>query len=199
MSVQQAYAEMIGKEDLTLERYQVRSFASGHREHGQLSSNGQVYAYLKRLGYIVTRVKQPTPSYPIPPPYPSPISAVQRRSLMEVVLHPLKFLLFRIAALLTPAFNWWSPIGISPLLGINMNHRKSNMPPDWTALTTLTGSIFQALRFIPHGHGMPLKVKSPSPLAGESPYVHFFNVYKPNTPYKKTNPPVPDFAISVVR
>jgi len=40
MSVQQAYAEMIGKEDLTLERYQVRFFAPGHPKHGQLSCNG---------------------------------------------------------------------------------------------------------------------------------------------------------------
>jgi tRNA-splicing endonuclease subunit Sen54 len=80
-----------------------------------------------------------------------------------------------------------------------MNYRKSNIPPDWTTLTTLAGSIFRTLRFIPHGHGVPLKVKQPSPVAGESPYAHFFNVYKPNTPYKKTDPPVPDFAISVVR
>lgn len=40
MSVQQAYAEMIGKEDLTLERYQVRFFAMGHHECGQLNRNG---------------------------------------------------------------------------------------------------------------------------------------------------------------
>lgn len=118
---------------------------------------------------------------------------------MEVVLHPLKFLLSRIATLLTPAFDWWRPIMISPLLGINMNYRESNMSQDWIVLTIPVGSIFQALRFIPHGHGVPLKTKPPSPLAGESPYTHFFNVYKPNTPYKKTNPPVPDFAISVVR
>lgn len=31
MSVQQAYAEMVGKEDLTLERYQVRLFSKIHR------------------------------------------------------------------------------------------------------------------------------------------------------------------------
>ena len=30
MSVQQSYAEMIGREDLTLERYQVRCFSRGH-------------------------------------------------------------------------------------------------------------------------------------------------------------------------
>jgi len=118
---------------------------------------------------------------------------------MEVILHPLRFLLSRIATLLTPAFNWWRPIRISPLLGINMNYRKSKIPLDRTALTAPTGSIFRALRFIPHGHGVPLKVKPLSSLARESPYTHFFNVYKPNTPYKKTNPPVPDFAISVVR
>ena len=40
MSVQQAYAEMIGREDLTLERYQVRSFTPGNHEHGQLNCNG---------------------------------------------------------------------------------------------------------------------------------------------------------------
>ena len=39
MSVQQAYAEMIGREDLTLERYQVRFFPSGHTKSVQLSSN----------------------------------------------------------------------------------------------------------------------------------------------------------------
>lgn len=80
-----------------------------------------------------------------------------------------------------------------------MSYGRLKMPPDLIALTTPTGSIFQALRFIPHGHGIPLKVKPSSPLVGESSYVHFFNVYKPNTPYKKTNPPVPDFAVSVVR
>ncbi|KAF9777543.1 tRNA-splicing endonuclease subunit sen54 N-term-domain-containing protein [Thelephora terrestris] len=163
MSVQQAYAEMIGKEDLTLERY-------------------QVYAYLKRLGYVVTRVKQPTPLYPLPPPYPSPFFAVQRKSLLQMVLYPIRFMITRITTLFAPAFNWWKPIRISPLLGINMGYR----------------SIFRALRFIPHGHGIPLKANPKHPQAEESPYVHFFNLYKPSTPYKKTSPPVPDFAISVV-
>ncbi|KAJ8453965.1 hypothetical protein ONZ45_g19492 [Pleurotus djamor] len=49
MSVQQAYSEMIGTENLTLERY-------------------QVYSYLKRLGYVVTRAEAPTPSYPVTRP-----------------------------------------------------------------------------------------------------------------------------------
>jgi len=40
MSVQQAYAEMIGREDLNLERYQVRFSPRGHHKSVQLSSNG---------------------------------------------------------------------------------------------------------------------------------------------------------------
>ena len=37
MSVQQAYAEMIGREDLTLERYQVRLLFRGYAEFVRLS------------------------------------------------------------------------------------------------------------------------------------------------------------------
>jgi len=40
MSVQQAYAEMIGREDLTLERYQVRLLPRGYPEPCRLSCNG---------------------------------------------------------------------------------------------------------------------------------------------------------------
>ena len=37
MSVQQAYTEMIGREDLTLERYQVRFFLEDAIQHGRLN------------------------------------------------------------------------------------------------------------------------------------------------------------------
>ncbi|KAF8310978.1 hypothetical protein DL93DRAFT_2061606 [Clavulina sp. PMI_390] len=52
LTVQQAFAEMIGKESLTLARY-------------------QCYSCLKRLGFIVTRAVPPpsSPSYPVPPPH----------------------------------------------------------------------------------------------------------------------------------
>jgi tRNA-splicing endonuclease subunit Sen54 len=40
MSVQQAYAEMIGNEGLTLERYQVRFVSRGYIESVQLSCAG---------------------------------------------------------------------------------------------------------------------------------------------------------------
>lgn len=135
----------------------------------------------------------------MPPPYPSPVFAVQRKSPIQIALYPIRFMISRIISLFTPAFDWWKPITISPLLGINMNYRWSDVLLGYTTLTIPSGSIFRALRFIPHGHGTPLKTRPHSPLAKDSPYAHFFNVYKPNTPYKKTNPPVPDFAISVVR
>ncbi|KAK7690178.1 hypothetical protein QCA50_006829 [Cerrena zonata] len=50
MMVQQVSAEMIGKEDLSSEKY-------------------QVYAYLRRLGYVVTRTNPPTPAYPRAAPF----------------------------------------------------------------------------------------------------------------------------------
>lgn len=50
MSVQHVYTEMIGRECLTLEKY-------------------QVYAYLKRLGYAVMRAEPPDLYYPIPAPF----------------------------------------------------------------------------------------------------------------------------------
>lgn len=54
MSVQQAFAEMLGAGDVTLEHYQViiallRSL--------QTHSCAQVYSYLKRFGYIVRRAQ----------------------------------------------------------------------------------------------------------------------------------------------
>jgi len=53
-----------------------------------------------------------------------------------MVLHPLKLALSRIAALFAPSFNWWRPIRISPLLGINMDYGQFDMLLDSTVLTT---------------------------------------------------------------
>ncbi|KAG9315968.1 tRNA-splicing endonuclease subunit sen54 N-term-domain-containing protein [Chiua virens] len=61
MSVQQAFAEMIGREEMTLERY-------------------QVYSYLKRLGFILMRAQPPTPEYPSIPLVS--ISTTQPRALI---------------------------------------------------------------------------------------------------------------------
>ena len=40
MSVQQAYTEMVGREDLTLERYQVRSVSQGRPQSDLLNCDG---------------------------------------------------------------------------------------------------------------------------------------------------------------
>jgi tRNA-splicing endonuclease subunit Sen54 len=73
LSVQQAFAEMIGAEGITLEKYQVGSLRL-NSSYWRLTSYLQVYAYLKRLGYAVMRHKSPptSPYYPLPPPYSPP-------------------------------------------------------------------------------------------------------------------------------
>jgi len=71
MTVQQAFAEMIGQEIHDLARYQVGPLVTTFVYPGSSHAKSQCYAYLKRLGYIVTRATPPpsTPSYPTPPPY----------------------------------------------------------------------------------------------------------------------------------
>ncbi|EJC98891.1 uncharacterized protein FOMMEDRAFT_113456 [Fomitiporia mediterranea MF3/22] len=91
MSLQQAYAEMIGKEDLTLERY-------------------QVYAYLKRLGYTVIRAQAPSRFYVTAPPF-SPRSIPLKRSgkwsrVLDIFLLPFK----KMFSLFASKFDWWRPL-----------------------------------------------------------------------------------------
>lgn len=72
-------------------------------------------------------------------------------------------------------------------------------------------SIFAALRIIPTGPDLPVvsrpRLSSEPPLSKSSsegklrsPYEIFFHVYKPSTrsTLRKTNPPRPDFWVSVV-
>ncbi|KAH7104800.1 tRNA-splicing endonuclease subunit sen54 N-term-domain-containing protein [Auriculariales sp. MPI-PUGE-AT-0066] len=85
LSVQQAYAEMIGQDGLTLDHY-------------------QVYAYLKRLGYNVLRSR--------PAELSSKPSWWWR--LWSRLLHPLRSLCSQFyAAIISPPFwvksNWWLP------------------------------------------------------------------------------------------
>ena len=64
-------------------------------------------------------------------------------------------------------------------------------------LTCLPASLFRSLRFIPSGHGVPLRQSKSAEV--ESPYQIFYNLYKPSTPFKKTAPPPPDFQIVVIK
>lgn len=84
MSVQQAYAEMIGQADTTLDHY-------------------QVYAYLKRLGYNVLRTR--------PPPPPALPRWWQRllRPFYSLV-ERLAGLLYSAGTFLLPKRDWWRPL-----------------------------------------------------------------------------------------
>ncbi|TFY64850.1 hypothetical protein EVG20_g5811 [Dentipellis fragilis] len=160
MSVQQAFAEMIGKEDLTLERY-------------------QVFSYLKRLGYNIMRAHPPSSSYPLPSPYPITTTPSHHPSFLERLFSPISRILQNF---LRPVFDWWRPLTHRRWLHHNMDNL----------------SIFKSLRFLSSGHSVPLKPPPAAPTVPPSPYKVFYHLYKPNTPFKKTSPPPPDFSVVVV-
>ncbi|RDX53448.1 hypothetical protein OH76DRAFT_1343370 [Lentinus brumalis] len=160
MSVQQAYAEMIGADELTLERY-------------------EVYAYLRRLGYVVTRTKPPSPEYPVPPPFPSVTRA--SASIVNRLLNTVTSFLSQFVRIFTGGRDWWRPICFSRWLHYNMSNK----------------SLFKSLRFLPSGYDVPLHVQR-APEAPSTPYQIFYNLYKPSTPFKKTAPPLPDFSVVIV-
>ncbi|KAI0072563.1 hypothetical protein K474DRAFT_1604894 [Panus rudis PR-1116 ss-1] len=158
MTVQQAFAEMIGRDDLSLEKY-------------------QVYSYLRRLGYVVTRTKPPTFAYPLAAPFPKPHRPPP--SLFRL----LSSIFNRVLGMFSRGINWWQPVQHNPWWHLNMSY----------------ASVFKSLRFIPSGHETPLKyTENLHESSTSSPYQIFFNVYKPSTPFKKTAPPAPDFSVVVV-
>ena len=120
MSVQQAYAEMIGTEDLTLEKYQVRAHIN-YPSTGFIQRAIQVYAYLKRLGYVVTRTKPPSPDYPTPPPFPRSIKAT---SVLDKLYSGVVSFFVRLARIFVSDRNWWQPICYSGRLFHTMSNRE---------------------------------------------------------------------------
>ncbi|KJA24016.1 hypothetical protein HYPSUDRAFT_39134 [Hypholoma sublateritium FD-334 SS-4] len=155
MTVQQAFSEMIGKEDLTIEKF-------------------QVYAYLKRLGYVVTRTDPPDSYYPIPPN----LSVSKTTPIMQRIKTLFASWMSTLVQAVAPAFNWWKPVSLSHWL----HHDKKYL------------SLFQSMRFIPSGHSTLPTIQSNV----TTPYRIFYNVYKPSTPFKKSAPPPPDFQLVVV-
>lgn len=210
MSVQQAYAEMIGTQDLTLDRYQVgmRTFLSFPQSKAAFV---QTFAYLRRLGYIVTRAKPPSPAYPVPAPYPSlhqsPTASIFRRVLAALCSPVRRFLSW----LVGPSTTWWRPLIHRRWLHHNMDYRTCHFilyPYAPTSRLTqrfsTKASISRTLRFMPAGHSVPLRPQPRKSTTGDddnkpSPYEIFYHLHKPNTPYRKTAPPPPDFSIVVVK
>ncbi|KAG1763639.1 hypothetical protein EDD22DRAFT_1022378 [Suillus occidentalis] len=171
MSVQQAFAEIIGKEDLTLEKY-------------------QVFAYLRRLGYVVTRTDPPSPSYPVP----SPRIGGDGASLSFYGRLLSIFSLFT-----TRSVHWWRPLRISRWI----HHDKSYSCVHSTLLEAFNnescvGNVLKSLRVIPTGHSVAPHSSRATPVAPSSPYKIFYNLYKPSTNFRKTTPPQPDFQIVVI-
>ncbi|KAF9007910.1 tRNA-splicing endonuclease subunit sen54 N-term-domain-containing protein [Cyathus striatus] len=158
ISVQEAYSDMIGKEDLTLEKF-------------------QVYSYLRRLGYMITRTDPPTTYYPIPgsrPVVQSASTSIIRRMLGFIPLWGSM-----LTKIVFGGLNWWKPVHISKWFHHDKNY----------------ASLFRSLRFLPVGHNVQLQTPKSDP---QSPYKIFYNVYKPSTPFKKSAPPQPDFQIVVI-
>ncbi|KAK0476599.1 tRNA-splicing endonuclease subunit sen54 N-term-domain-containing protein [Armillaria novae-zelandiae] len=144
MSVQQAYAEMIGTEDVSLEKY-------------------QVYSYLRRLGYVVTRTVPPTPEYPAATPFvplEQPRSSIFKRirsTFASWILKPF-----------TSAFNWWKPLCLTRWLYHDKNYRH----------------IFRSLRFMPARTSDPPfynLYKPPTPFKKTSPSLPDFQIVVINT------------------
>ncbi|THH30528.1 hypothetical protein EUX98_g3655 [Antrodiella citrinella] len=156
MSVQQVFAEMIGTEDLTLEKY-------------------QVFAYLKRLGYVVMRTKAPSPAYLTAAPH-VPLS-VRTSGWFSRLLAAFTGTFSKVLRVFRRTPEFWRP---------GLFHH---------GLTY--SSMFKSLRVIPSGHSTPLQVSAPD-TQQPSIYDIFYNVYKPATPFKKTAPSKPDFQIVVV-
>jgi tRNA-splicing endonuclease subunit Sen54 len=145
----------------------------------------------------------------MPPPYPSSLVKNDRvsDSIFKRIYMTFRNMLSRFLRLIfVPKFNWWKPVRINRWLGINMDysrwrftrfdmHKAQDLIPSFVA-----GSVFRSLRFIPNGHEIPLKVQRPRARSETpSPYEFFYNLYKPSTPYKKTSPPLPDFAVAIVK
>ena len=196
MTVQQAFTEMIGTEDLTLEKYQVCILFQS-QDSWTYPAN-QVYAYLKRLGYVVTRTKPPSASYPCAAPFEIPLNSSP--SIWRRVLNLASTFLSAFLNIFNRRFDWWKPIQRRNWLYHDLNYSEiiqSHSVPAHSELIS-TASVFKSLRFIPSGHSTPPRIQlptSPSP----SPYAIFYNLYKPATPFKKTSPPSPDFSVVVVK
>ncbi|KZS92159.1 hypothetical protein SISNIDRAFT_455916, partial [Sistotremastrum niveocremeum HHB9708] len=194
MTVQHAWGEMIGSESLTLEKY-------------------QVYSYLRRLGYVVTRHRKPSssPWYPIP-------EIGDAQSTAKAAPASSRGLQASVATLVSSPFRWlW---GLMERMWYDPWHP---LRGKWRWIHSYP-SLFTSLRALPSASSRPL-TSSPIPPSASastkftsvskttqgsnrpspppaptvsSPYEIFYNLYKPSTPFRKSSPPPPDFYLVVV-
>ncbi|BGP34903.1 tRNA-splicing endonuclease subunit sen54 [Rhodotorula toruloides] len=202
MSVQQAWDEVIGHDELTPERY-------------------QVYAFLRRLGYVVVRARpvsgaeRPTAVKPAPA-YRHFIdclaySFLSIRDLVQRLVSSARAMFLR-----SPTTAKRIRLIVTRAVGAREGKQASLFAGRrWTTYDR----IFSRLAIIPSGHDRPLprgpvphtpSVFTPlSPIPDECkrkdlppldqyPYQPFFHIYKPVTKYKKSDPPEPDFKMVVI-
>ncbi|SCV69469.1 BQ2448_2489 [Microbotryum intermedium] len=205
MSVQQAWAKLIGADELTIERY-------------------QVYANLRRLGFILNRTRTPkTRSSSKANFTPSARRSFSPRTVIQWIAWPL----IRFREIVVHFGRWCLPKSIAPHLRLTVTRVLKPVQNRITSLIsgyrwTSYEQIFARLRIIPTGHDTPLPrralPRTPSPLTpldplppkdscnpsmtlpplSTYPYQPFFNVYKPITKYRKTDPPPPDFQLVII-
>lgn len=136
----------------------------------------QVYAYLKRAGYIIQRAptffdENPTTATPTPTVLP-PTAPAGAIGIFTTIAS-------RLASLLTP----------SP-------------PPSGPLITSSTyrsyPAIYQRLSLIP-SHHPPHSASYPlNPSSSTSPFRITYHIWKPQPHFKKSDPPPPDFRVAVV-
>lgn len=196
MSVQQTYSLLLSPSD----------------PDGLTQDHYVVYAYLKRLGYTVTRTAPPKESedwWISPPPFsPSLLtrSGTQETGILARVYrffsHPLAWFWkgSQRSQSRTPTAlrDWWHPISFLSWLKSRNTYGTLSFSSAILAKRATIASLFRSLRFIPAGYTLPVHCSTPSS-SMSSPYTPFFNVYKPPTPYKKSAPAPPDYQISVVK
>ncbi|KNZ54899.1 hypothetical protein VP01_281g1 [Puccinia sorghi] len=177
ISVQRAWAEIIGTNQLSLEKY-------------------QVYAYLKRLGYIVLRKE-----------HVDSIWRAQKTKTHQAATNvPRSFLGSFFYSLLYRPWRRLKAI-ISSILLPNPSSVRNNLSAMLLPNRSLIHhgiwktyeSVFNALSLTPSGPKMGLPLNSSSrPSENNGGYSVFYYVYKPNNRFPKSNPPAPDFQVCVV-
>lgn len=156
LSVAQAYAQLLGRDGATMARY-------------------QIYAYLKRLGYIVQRaelvdriraqVQPPAPRYPV-----------------RAVVRAVHACWTRLVAAVFRRVVW-----LARLVTARVRHRRGLLgisPHD------SYHRVFRTLQIVPTGDAVP-DVR-PAHLAP------FLYAWRPATHFKRTQPPPPEFRIVVL-
>ncbi|GAA5984756.1 hypothetical protein JCM10908_003489 [Rhodotorula pacifica] len=208
MSVQQSWSELLGHDEMTPERY-------------------QVYAFLRRLGYVVIRAR--------------PITGAERtvstkklplyRTVLDSALRPLAVLRDHVLRLIA-SFRDFLQRPRTAVERLRYSATRALRRGEGEIKSLLAGrawsvydAMFSHLQIIPSGHDRPLPrgplphmpspltplddpavveadssvIKAPAPPSlQEFPYQTFFHVYKPVTKYKKSDPPEPDFRMVVI-